>query len=244
MFKWMKKSGLAGVLLILIEFLVFLFVMNFLTEIARGDSISEQIRDVDTYTEVINEIQEAKVDNEGDRTIICDEIEINHVYRHIEGEVVSHRLDQLLIRNRKRVHRQLDSSGRVLEDAGWLHLVDGWAILDKCRRYDNNVDQKSWEDWLSGTLRGYAEIEKATIWSKTRYWGEFISPVSKVGAYYTIRLTNWNGSVTIKSKVLRYSHSIIDLESVERKNRGNERKYQLNQMKNAPTVVGDAAVRK
>ena len=241
---WIRSSGLAGVLLVLIELLVFLLALSFLAEIARGDDISDQIQDIDTYVAVIREIEASDTASIAGTTIICDEIEINHVYRQVEADVVSHRLDQVLVRNRKHVPRQLDSNGYIIEEAGWLRLIDGWSILSNCRRYDNPVDRKAWETSLSNTLRGYPEIEKATIWSKTKYWGEFISPVTKVGDYHVLRLTDWNGTVTIKSRFLRYTSSLIDLETEERKYRGNNRKFNLNQMKNAPTVIGEAAVRK
>ena len=244
MIDWVKKSGLAGVLLVLVELLVFLLIVSYLSGIARGDGISDQIEDVDGYLAVIDDLEHQRVSlsSEVDETIVCDELEINHVFELVEGDLYRHRLDQVLIRNRHFLPKNFDHNGRLVRDKGYFYLIDGWAMLSECRRYDDELDRKDWDRWLAGTLHGWPEIEKACIRDKARYWGRFVTPVKKVGEYYVLRLSGPRGKVTLKSKQVTYTKSPCDLETDERKSIGWNRKYNMNGMRNAPTVVGDAGV--
>lgn len=245
---WIRSSGLAGVLLVLAELALFLIIVNFLCGLARGDDgVAGQIRDIEGYLDAIHQVeaQETALGDERDTVIVCDEMEINHVFEVIEGDVYTHRLDQVLIRNRHHMPRHFDHNGNLLRERGDFWLIDGWAILGGCRRYDNKQDRQAWEDYLSGTLKGWLPLTKSEIRSKAFYWGEFVTPVSRVGEYHVLRLSGFRGTVTIKSKVITYTKSLSDLETDERHAlKGRNRKYNLNQMRNAPTVVGEAAVRR
>lgn len=172
--------------------------------------------------------------------IICDYLEINHVFNHIEGDVFTHRFDQVLVRNRHKIPPHFKEHSKVW-GGNYAMLIDGWSLIKKCRRFDDPKHRKEWEDWLATTLRGYAPLEKTVIRGKAKYCGSFESPVSKLGDYYTLRMSNWERTVVIKSKVCVYTKTFIDCEQIEKREIAHRRLYNFRNLNSAPTVFGDAA---
>jgi hypothetical protein len=172
--------------------------------------------------------------------IVCDYLEINHVFNRVEGDVFTHRFDQVLVRNRYKIPPYFRGTKKVW---GGHHsmLVDGWTLLNKCRRLDDAKHRKEWEDWLATTLSGYPPLEQTVIRNKAKYSGSFQSPVTKIGDYYTLRISNWERTVVIKSKVCEYTNTEFDSEEIERRELAHHRRYDLRNLKAAPTVFGDAA---
>ncbi len=172
--------------------------------------------------------------------ISVDMIEINHVYYTNSDGIVNRRLDQALFRNFVETPRHFDSEGALVY-SGFRFEIDGWLLLHDCRDYSNDKDFNDWSLARDSIVREFQDRGVFLDSSSFKWDGEFVSPVTRIGSRYRIRIHDDAGMETeITARYFIETKTYEDIEAVER-DRPHQRRLKLNRLKNFPTVVGEKA---
>ncbi len=181
-----------------------------------------------------------KLDSNTVNRISVDMIEINHAYYTNSDGIVNRRLDQALFRNFVKTPRHFDSEGSLVY-SGFHFEIDGWLLLHNCRDYSNDKDFKDWSLARDSVVRSLQNRGIFIDSSLFKWDGEFVSPVTRIGSRYRIRIHDDAGLVTeITARHFLETYTHEDIEAVER-DRPHQRRLKLNRLKNFPTVVGENA---